>query len=80
MVWYVPPLSPIQNAIEKGVIDHRGPIPNVEDLRIPVRYLANMLTAGMSILCDLLESQTYLRKRLTPLFYTYRQPCHSKCN
>ena len=24
----------------------RGPIPNVEDLRIPVRYLANMLTAG----------------------------------
>jgi nitrate reductase beta subunit len=33
MVWYVPPLSPIQNAIEKGVIDHRGPIPNVEDLR-----------------------------------------------
>jgi nitrate reductase beta subunit len=46
MVWYVPPLSPIQNAIEKGVIDHRGPIPNVEDLRIPVRYLANMLTAG----------------------------------
>jgi hypothetical protein len=28
------------------VIDHRGPIPNVEDLRIPVRYLANMLTAG----------------------------------
>jgi nitrate reductase beta subunit len=46
MVWYVPPLSPIQNAIEKGVIDHRDPIPNVEDLRIPVRYLANMLTAG----------------------------------
>ncbi len=46
MVWYVPPLSPIQNAIEKGVIDNRGPIPNVEELRIPIRYLANMLTAG----------------------------------
>lgn len=46
MVWYVPPLSPIQNAIEKGVIDNRGPILNVEELRIPIRYLANMLTAG----------------------------------
>lgn len=46
MVWYVPPLSPIQNAIEKGVIDNRGPILNVEELRIPIRYLANMFTAG----------------------------------
>jgi nitrate reductase / nitrite oxidoreductase, beta subunit len=46
MVWYVPPLSPIQNAAEAGLIGHDGEMPNVRNLRIPVRYLANMLTAG----------------------------------
>ena len=41
MVWYIPPLSPIQAHAdpdwENDLIDH---------LRIPIRYLANMLTAG----------------------------------
>ncbi len=46
MVWYVPPLSPIQSAAEKGQIDLDGEIPDVRSLRIPVKYLANMLTAG----------------------------------
>ena len=46
MVWYVPPLSPIQNASEKSLIDMDREIPDVRSLRIPVRYLANMLTAG----------------------------------
>ncbi len=46
MVWYIPPLSPIQNAFEVGAIEGTGLMPNVRDLRIPVRYLANMLTAG----------------------------------
>lgn len=46
MVWYVPPLSPIQNAAEAGMIGHDGDMPDVRSLRIPVRYLANMLTAG----------------------------------
>ena len=46
MVWYVPPLSPIQNASEKSLIDMDRDIPDVRSLRIPVRYLANMLTAG----------------------------------
>ncbi len=46
MVWYVPPLSPIQNAAEAGLIGHDGDMPDVRSLRIPVRYLANMLTAG----------------------------------
>jgi nitrate reductase beta subunit len=46
MVWYVPPLSPIQNAAEKGHIEFNGVIPDVRQLRIPIRYLANMLTAG----------------------------------
>jgi len=46
MVWYIPPLSPIQNAYEQGKIPNDDIIPNVKDLRIPVKYLANMLTAG----------------------------------
>ncbi len=46
MVWYVPPLSPIQNAAEAGKIGHDGAMPDVRSLRIPVRYLANLLTAG----------------------------------
>lgn len=46
MVWYVPPLSPIQSAAEKGQIDLENDMPDVRSLRIPLKYLANMLTAG----------------------------------
>ncbi len=46
MVWYVPPLSPIQNAVEQGQVGMNGEIPDLQSLRIPLRYLANMLTAG----------------------------------
>ncbi len=46
MVWYVPPLSPIQNAASQGNIGMNGEIPDLKSLRIPLRYLANMLTAG----------------------------------
>ncbi|MHC9510599.1 nitrate reductase subunit beta [Kangiella sp. M94] len=49
MVWYVPSLSPIQSAAEAGHIGYvgkSGVIPDVESLRIPVKYLANLLTAG----------------------------------
>jgi nitrate reductase beta subunit len=46
MVWYVPPLSPIQSAAEAGKIGHDGAMPDVRSLRIPLRYLANLLTAG----------------------------------
>ena len=51
MVWYIPPLSPIQSAADAGhmpqaTIGRHGMIPDVKSLRIPVRYLANLLTAG----------------------------------
>jgi len=46
MVWYVPPLSPIQSAAERGEIDLEGEMPDVRSLRIPLKYLANLLTAG----------------------------------
>ena len=46
MVWYVPTLSPIQQAADAGHIGTDGVIPDVDSLRIPLKYLANMLTAG----------------------------------
>lgn len=46
MVWYVPPLSPITTAASEGHISANGEIPDVTQLRIPVKYLANLLTAG----------------------------------
>ena len=46
MVGSVPPLSPVQSAADAGKVGLNGEIPDVRSLRIPVRYLANMLTAG----------------------------------
>jgi nitrate reductase beta subunit len=48
MVWYIPPLSPIQSAAAQGKIPTRsdGIMPDLDDMRIPVKYLANMLTGG----------------------------------
>ncbi len=46
MVWYVPPLSPITAAAEAGKMGVDGGMPDVKSLRIPLKYLANMLTAG----------------------------------
>jgi nitrate reductase beta subunit len=68
MVWYIPPLSPIQNAAEAGKIGTDGMMPNVKDLRIPVRYLANMLTAGdeapvVSALERMMAMRAYMRSK-----------------
>ena len=47
MVWYVPPLSPLSAAAAAGKIGvDSDNMPDVRSLRIPVRYLANLLTAG----------------------------------
>jgi len=46
MVWYIPPLSPIQSAATQGHIGVNGVIPDLKSLRIPIKYLANLLTAG----------------------------------
>jgi nitrate reductase beta subunit len=42
----VPPLSPITAAANAGHMGINGEIPDVKQLRIPVKYLANLLTAG----------------------------------
>lgn len=48
MVWYVPPLSPVINGLAEGgyAADPDDVFPAIEHLRIPVAYLANLLTAG----------------------------------
>jgi nitrate reductase beta subunit len=48
MVWYVPPLSPVMSLIEgKGAeADPDDVFPAIDELRIPISYLANLLTAG----------------------------------
>jgi nitrate reductase beta subunit len=70
MVWYVPPLSPVAATLETdgyeanpddvfGAIDH---------LRIPLQYLANLLSAGdTTVIRDVLQRlagmRAYMRKR-----------------
>ncbi len=68
MVWYVPPLSPIQSAASLGAIEHDGVMPDVKSLRIPVQYLANMLTAGeeapvVAALERMLAMRAYMRAK-----------------
>jgi len=68
MVWYVPPLSPIQNAAEAGRIAAQDDMPDVRSLRIPLKYLANMLTAGdeapvASALERMLAMRSYMRSK-----------------
>lgn len=48
MVWYIPPLSPIMNLFEgKGDRQTAEAIfPAIDQMRIPIDYLAQLLTAG----------------------------------
>ncbi|MCZ7531478.1 MAG: nitrate reductase subunit beta [Acidimicrobiia bacterium] len=64
MVWYVPPLSPVVDAMSVGGYDAERPedvFAAIEHMRIPVDYLANLLTAG-----DAKPVETALR-RLTAM-------------
>jgi len=68
MNWYVPPLSPVQSQIDQGNLptEADGAIPKAEGLRMPLRYLANLLTAGdeapiLSAIRRLLGMRSYQR-------------------
>jgi nitrate reductase / nitrite oxidoreductase, beta subunit len=68
MVWYVPPLSPVVHAAESGKTGMNGILPDVDDLRIPVKYLANMFTAGDEVpvknaLRRMLSMRAYMRSK-----------------
>jgi len=70
MVWYVPPLSPVQSQIDQGTLQTGpdGVIPLASQLRLPVRYLANLMTAGSELpivtaLNRLIAMRSYQRSR-----------------
>ena len=63
MVWYIPPLSPVLQEMNK--LETEDFFPEVSALRIPVKYIANMLTAGDEQLVEkALKKLIALRKRM----------------
>ncbi|MBD7966687.1 nitrate reductase subunit beta [Paenibacillus gallinarum] len=67
MVWYVPPLSPITNMVEgKGASATPEDIfPAIDDMRIPVQYLANLLTAGdTDVVTNVLKKMAVMRSHM----------------
>jgi nitrate reductase / nitrite oxidoreductase, beta subunit len=70
MVWYVPPLSPVVSTLETDgyEADPDDVFGAIEHLRIPLEYLANLLTAGdveviRFVLQRLAAMRAYMRKR-----------------
>ena len=70
MVWYVPPLSPIVNTLETDGYEANPDdiLPAIDQMRIPVEYLANLLSAGDTeairrVLRRLAAMRGHMRKR-----------------
>ncbi|HXT38104.1 MAG TPA: nitrate reductase subunit beta [Chloroflexota bacterium] len=70
MVWYVPPLSPVVNALEAAgpLTDPDDVFPAIDTLRIPIDYLANLLSAGdpeaiRVVLKRLAALRSYMRRK-----------------
>lgn len=66
MVWYIPPLSPIINTFEANNIEMDSGFLQIDKMRIPIEYLANLLTAGN------VEAVRNVLKRLTTIRYYMR--------
>jgi nitrate reductase beta subunit len=71
MVWYVPPLSPVMDAVQSGEedADLDDVFPAIDSLRIPIEYLANLLAAGdtdviRSVLKRLAAMRSYMRQKM----------------
>jgi nitrate reductase beta subunit len=69
MVWYVPPLSPVLATLEGDGAgsDPDDVFPAIDALRIPIAYLANLLTAGAE------EPVRFALKRLAALRAAMRE-------
>ncbi|WP_062356767.1 nitrate reductase subunit beta [Bacillus kwashiorkori] len=68
MVWYIPPLSPVMGAFDGAPdgIDPNVVFPMIDQLRIPIEYLANLFTAGdteviKSVLKKMVAMRSYMR-------------------
>lgn len=66
MVWYIPPLSPIMNNFETNNLEVDSSFLEIEKMRIPIEYLANLLTAGN------VDAVRNVLKRLTAIRYYMR--------
>ena len=70
MVWYVPPLSPVISLLEGDGYEANPDdvFPAIDMMRIPLEYLANLLSAGdigavRDVLRRLAAMRSYMRKR-----------------
>lgn len=69
MVWYVPPLSPMMNHIaNEDDLSADSYLTAVDQMRIPMEYLASILTAGdtdviRSVLLKLTAMRSYMRSQ-----------------
>ncbi|MDV6014227.1 nitrate reductase subunit beta [Haloechinothrix sp. LS1_15] len=71
MVWYIPPLSPVLDAVSDSGGDNADPdqvFHAIGDLRIPIEYLASLFTAGdadtvAGVLMKLSAMRGYMRAR-----------------
>ena len=70
MVWYVPPLSPVISLLEGDGYEANPDdvFPAIDMMRIPLAYLANLLSAGdaavvRDVLRRLAAMRSYMRKR-----------------
>lgn len=79
MVWYVPPLSPIMNHItNEDELDTDGYIPAVDQMRIPVQYLASILAADdtdliRNVLLKLTAMRVHMRGKTVGGINEFRQ-------
>lgn len=72
MVWYCPPLSPIMSYFE-GKNTNQNPdaiFPAIEEMRLPIEYLANIFTAGdtkpvKEALQRMAMMRSYMRSQVT---------------
>jgi len=69
MVWYVPPLSPVMGLIEGNgtELEPDDVFPAIDELRIPIQFLANILSAGdedviRKVLKRLAAMRAYMRE------------------
>jgi nitrate reductase beta subunit len=67
MVWFIPPLSPLLNAVNPNT-DETDPdevFPAIEHMRIPVEYLAHLLSAGdTEVIRHVLKRLTAMRRHM----------------
>jgi nitrate reductase beta subunit len=67
MVWYIPPLSPVMSLVEGNgsEADPDDVFPAIDELRIPIQYLANILTAGdEGVIRDVLKRLAAMRAHM----------------